>query len=394
MDYWHSAGQTPHYDVLVIGSLVADISCTHAPFESSGDSEPQRGSSNPAVITQCVGGVAHNIALAAHYSGAKVLLASVVADDAAGNFILSELPKKGLTTSAVTRLPLSDGIRTGQYVGNYSADKKLIFGMADVSIMQHSTVSSAALWSTLILESRPRWIIVDTCFPHCVMSTIVTYAREVEAQIVLEPVSNPRAQKLFEEFLPLPKGKIDLVTPSTAELRAMHSGASVHQLIQRPDNETSAFLSRTLDEPLFSIASMAVNLLTFFRAILTTCGEKGCVLAQTLSREDVAQLDGHDRQFVFKPELQEKAIYIRHFPPPRILSGDELVSVNGAGDSLVGALVAGLVQSSDQEDPLSPVLSADLIMRGQEAAAMTLKSPDAVTPDIVQLAQRQTQQKL
>ena len=79
-------------DVLVFGSLASDLICDYDPLNGSNDgTSPAPYTSNPAIIAQSAGGVGYNIALAAKYAGASVLLSSVVADDLAGRFLLDHL---------------------------------------------------------------------------------------------------------------------------------------------------------------------------------------------------------------------------------------------------------------------------------------------------------------
>lgn len=181
----HLTSQPSRYDILVIGSRVVDVSCTHALFSSSTSSVPKQGPSDPAVISQCVGGVAHNTALAAPYLGANVLLCSVVADDAAGSLIREELSKGGLSCEGIIQLPPSLDVWTGQYVGNYDAEKNLIFGMADVGLMEYPSLQDERLWSTLIHSTKTLRVVLDTCFPHSIISYILKYASHVGASVLL-----------------------------------------------------------------------------------------------------------------------------------------------------------------------------------------------------------------
>lgn len=384
------SNQPSQYDVVVIGSLVADISSTHAPFSSSGPSAPKHGSSNPAVITQCVGGVAHNIALAAHYLGANVLLCSVVADDAAGRTIQEELAKAGLSCSGIIQLPTSLDVRTGQYVGNYDDKKNLLFGMADVTIMQHSSLQDERLWSTLIHATKPLRVVLDTCFSHLIMSYIFENASHVGASVLLEPVSVPRAEDLMargSQMLWAAGGHITL-TPNEAELSAMYQAAIEHTHVRPLQKQFRELLKQQLEAPLAALAEQAVSLVSYFRIILTTCGKDGCLLVQKLSDKDVVNFNDEAKQYVFVLGDQLHPVYIRHFPPPTILAGDEIISVNGAGDSLVGAIVAtGLEEIKTPSNTPNRVLGEELIRRVQEAAAITMKSSQAVSPDIKSLRQ-------
>ena len=69
-------------DILVAGSVALDLSCDYA-IPKSGDVSPVLHTSNPAVISQSIGGVGHNVALAAHSvsTHARVRLCSMIGDD-------------------------------------------------------------------------------------------------------------------------------------------------------------------------------------------------------------------------------------------------------------------------------------------------------------------------
>lgn len=67
-------------DVLVAGSIALDLSCDYA-SQKPGDTAPHPHVSNPAAISQSVGGVGHNVALAAHRAGSEVSFCSLIGDD-------------------------------------------------------------------------------------------------------------------------------------------------------------------------------------------------------------------------------------------------------------------------------------------------------------------------
>lgn len=66
---------------------------------------------------------------------------------------------------------------------------------------------------------------------------------------------------------------------------------------------------------------------------------------------------------------------MRLFPPVERLSSHEIVSVNGVGDTFLGTLIAGLTKDK-------PKVIADLVDIAQRASVMTLKSTEAVSPQI------------
>lgn len=83
MSYSAKTGQPPKKtDILVAGAVALDLNCDYA-SKKAGDVAPHAHVSNPARIGQSVGGVGHNVALAAHRASMKnhVKLCSMVGDD-------------------------------------------------------------------------------------------------------------------------------------------------------------------------------------------------------------------------------------------------------------------------------------------------------------------------
>lgn len=70
-------------DILVAGSVAVDLSCDFQPRNPTTGKAPQLETSNPAAINQSIGGVGHNVALAAHRASkdSRVRLCSLVGDD-------------------------------------------------------------------------------------------------------------------------------------------------------------------------------------------------------------------------------------------------------------------------------------------------------------------------
>ncbi|KAH7310977.1 hypothetical protein BKA65DRAFT_558804 [Rhexocercosporidium sp. MPI-PUGE-AT-0058] len=140
-------------DILTISSCAAELGCT---YNAGGDSQlpprPANGSSNPAKISQCAGGTAHNIALAAHYADASITLSSIVADD---------------DLEAAMIQP-----------------KAPIFGMADISLIEHAMFSKRQHRESLITTVAPKWVL-DTCFTPKVASSILECAKKYGAQMFI-----------------------------------------------------------------------------------------------------------------------------------------------------------------------------------------------------------------
>jgi pseudouridylate synthase / pseudouridine kinase len=69
---------------------------------------------------------------------------------------------------------------------------------------------------------------------------------------------------------------------------------------------------------------------------------------------------------------------MRHFPAVSRVPIDDIVSVNGVGDTFLGVLVAGLAQGLE-------ILDERLIELAQRAAILTLKCSEAVAPEVADL---------
>ncbi|QSS61410.1 IdgA domain-containing protein [Histoplasma capsulatum] len=114
---------------------------------------------------QSLGGVGHNVALAANYAGSSVLLCSVVADDLSGRAALSGLKncQSNLQVQGIQVLSLATGSRTSQYVSVNDERKNLMLAMADMAIMEtpEQHLDFDTLWRPLIHSARPSWIVID-----------------------------------------------------------------------------------------------------------------------------------------------------------------------------------------------------------------------------------------
>lgn len=132
------------------------------------------------------------------------------------------------------------------------------------------------------------------------------------------------------------------------------------------------------------LAQMAINLLPFFQNLIVKCGEKGVIIAMRISGSDAresmwkGERSNPLNRYIVAHGIQNKEIVVlKHFPAPSIRK-DEIVSVTGAGDSLVGALAASIVTYPTVfHDPVRLEAS---IRNAQEAAVLSLHSIRAISP--------------
>ena len=127
---------------------------------------------------------------------------------------------------------------------------------------------------------------------------------------------------------------------------------------------------------------MAINLLPFFQHLVIKCGERGVIVVmrgsgQSKWRSERSNIYG--RYIVSNGSGDGDIVVLQHFPA-NDLPPESIVSVTGAGDTLVGSILGSLVQGSRGfEDPESLKM---IVEDAQAAAVLTLKSEYAVSPSL------------
>lgn len=403
--------QVEKADVMVAGSLAIDLSCDFTPFENEQALiAPVPHTSNPAVIGQSLGGVGHNVALAAKYVGSDVLFCSVVADDLSGRAALASLGKEGLSTAGIQVLPSTPGTRTAQYVAINDAKKDLLVAMADMGIVElpEQQLDFEGLWEPLLERTKPAWVVVDANWHPEVLKKWTTIARKHGARVAFEPVSTAKSRRPFGRDATgacaaigpkqvVPNHAISLACPNRLELTSMYAAARETDLFEsqgwwavidamnlsptgsreRLVYVTSAAL---VDE---GIPQQSIQLLPFIPCIITKLGEAGALLTQLLPPGDPRLTDPEYAPYILARTHVSDApfggIYMRLFPPAVNLSPEDVVSVNGAGDTLLGVTVAGLAKKGDA------ARVEDVISVAQEASRRTLTSAGGVSQELVGL---------
>ncbi|EXJ72554.1 serine/threonine protein kinase [Cladophialophora psammophila CBS 110553] len=386
-------------EILVAGSLASDTVCDHRPFKITPDSTtPTLHTSNPSTISQSPGGVGRNVAMAAHLAGARVTLASVVADDPAGASLLDHVENSGLGTTAIRRLSTNDGARTAQYVAVNDTNKDLMVAMADMSIFALPELESPDYWMAKMDESKPKWVVVDANWSPPILSSILKAAKAHQAFVAFEPVSVAKAARLFHKDNSAiinanvaPNHVVSLASPNRLELTAIYNSARNALMFESEqwwNTIDSLGLSGTSSrDRLISVAGhelvehgipqQCIQLLPFIPNLVTKLGHRGCLLACLLRRGDPRLTQPENAPYVLSRNLSHEpeigGLYMRLIPPFVEVEQNEIVSVNGIGDTMLGVIVAGLAKGRTLEEVL-PI--------AQQAAVLSLKSAEAVSPHV------------
>ncbi|OQN99204.1 hypothetical protein B0A48_15053 [Cryoendolithus antarcticus] len=400
-------------NVFVAGTLALDYACDHKPRSGSPSTGLEMHTSNPAQISQSLGGVGHNVARAAHLMGAGVHFCSAVGDDLSGRAALVALTDEGLSSEAVEALAADSGKRTAQYVAVNEQSKDLAVAVADMAILdtprkgEPDTIGTAFdnNWLPRIHSARPSHLVLDANWPPIYLARWLKAGSEIDAHITFEPVSNAKSAIPFQlppksSLLVFPKPTISLITPNATELAAMYTAARAGSFFDRADwwavidalgiPSTGARTAMSLaTSPALAdqgIPQQSVQLLPFFPSICTKLGARGVLVTQILPAGDPRLSSAEYAPYILsrcnndtEDSLGVGGVYMRLFPAIEDVAEEDVVSVNGAGDTFCGVLVAGLAKAKQEgrEGRLE-----EWVDIAQRAAVLTLKSEQAVSPGL------------
>lgn len=266
--------------------------------------------------------------------------------------------------------------------------------MADMGIFTDH--SYPEYWHSTVEAAQPKWLVVDGNWGETDIRSWIQAGRENGSKVAFEPVSADKSRRLFcaPKGLPqlrlFPEPSVHLASPNTYELAAMYSAARENEYLSSPEwfdvidvlgmvgardrfvRLTSAELTDT------GVPVQSVQLLPYIPTILTKLGAKGALLTKLLGKDDPLLRDRDAEEFILArvtgKESPVGGIYMRLFPAAKKV--DNVVSVNGVGDTFLGVLISGLAQGGQVEK---------LVNVAQRGAVLSLKHPGSVSPDLGRL---------
>ena len=135
------------------------------------------------------------------------------------------------------------------------------------------------------------------------------------------------------------------------------------------------------------VAQMIVSLLPIIQHLVIKCGDRGVIVAMRVPNANAGntswaseQSNVFRRYIIGRGEVESgDTVVLQHFPAVPI-GRDEVVSVTGAGDTLVGALCAAITR--DQKLFYNKEKLEAAIRVAQEAAVLSLRSIRAISPSL------------
>lgn len=294
--------------------------------------------------------------------------------------------------------------RTAQYVAINNANKDLALAMADMSILENvpdDVINGLALTVSNASSPQPSVFIADANWSSTALHTWLQAARHPSTTTIFEPVSTAKALRVFpptsssSKTTPFvfPRPLADIITPNTYELTAIHDYALSSSLFDSPEwfavIDALGIPSTGLRVPLAymtnsdlvdqGVPQQAIKLLPFFPTILTKLGPQGVLLTKLLSSNAEELHNDEERKYVLARNMTGNdnagvgGLYVRLFPPERVLPAEEVVSVNGIGDTFCGALAVGLAGAKKVQN---------VVDFAQKAAGLSLRSRESVSPEL------------
>ena len=328
-------------------------------------------------------------------------LCSTVGNDLAGKGAMDELRSLGMDISLI-RVASDNQVRTAQYVAINDTEKNMVLAMSDMSILERASGSCVETIKSTLTTTTPAWFVLDANWDPKTLRSMLNAARLTTARVAFEPVSSAKAARLFtakdhyRDIPVYPSPLVDLASPNTLELLAMNTAAQELELFERRDwfeiidalgipmSGLSAELSRATSPALVSagIPQQCIRLLPFIPCILTKLGADGVLLVRVLPAGDTRLASAASAPYIVARSRTGAhgvgGLMVRLFGAAEVVPHEEVVSVNGVGDTFLGALLGGLVLSK------SPRIE-DFVDVAQKASILTLKSRSAVSPELITL---------
>ncbi|KAH9944309.1 indigoidine synthase A-like protein [Epithele typhae] len=406
--------------LVIVGSAAVDITARADPVGGAANTNKMH-TTTPGVVSLTSGGVGRNVAEASHrilcsypdgYS-TETLLISPIGEDGFAELLVSDSKRLRMRTDGLIQVPKG---RTA--VCNMVLDSagSLTSGVADMDIVRTFEASKII---GILDQHQPSIIAVDANTSDKTLKSLVDYANK-------RNISTPKSTVIFPAIAAalnsadVTRAPVTFATPNVLELAHMYQEACASSLeltshrywwqvidhmglgsqfrneleqlarysaFAEGDTVANGTLAFLVDN---GVAQMAINLLPFFQHLIIKCGERGLITAFRITGEQAqtsawakeASNIAVARQIVSANGVGTSIVVFKHFPPIRV-SDDKIVNVTGAGDSLVGSMLASLSQNPDAFQ--SPEALDKLVSQAQLAAVYTLQSEYAVSPRLSSL---------
>ncbi|XP_029992046.1 pseudouridine-metabolizing bifunctional protein C1861.05 isoform X2 [Sphaeramia orbicularis] len=326
-------------DIVVVGGINVD-------FIAKGKTKTLHfGQTNPGSVCQSFGGVGRNIADCLSRLGHKPLFISAVGTDSHSDAVINYC--KHMNTSGVARLKDQN---TATYCAVITQSGELSLGLGDMDIHQQITEHYVSQFEKQL--SSAALVCLDGNIPVSTINYVCSVAKNHNVNVWYEPTD---ADKACKPFLSEAWKCLSYLSPNLSELCTMN------QTLGLPSPKA---LPSSVDEVLSIAVALSCPLLEHLHCLVVTLGANGVLVC---GEHDAGSVN-------LKPRKQKRKgrLCALHYPALTV-TAEETMNVSGAGDSLAGALITGILQGRDTDS---------CVQMGLLAARLSLASPHPIDPTL------------
>ncbi|XP_060891745.1 uncharacterized protein zgc:136858 [Labrus mixtus] len=337
-------------EIVVIGGINVD-------FIAKGKTESLIfGQTNPGSVCQSFGGVGRNIADSLSRLGCRPLLISATGADSHSDAVFNYC--KHMNISGVARL---EDQSTATYCVVIGESGEMSLGLGDMDIHEQITEQFVSRFEKQI--SSATLVCLDGNIPVTTINYICSVAAKHNINIWYEPTDSEKACK---PFLSDAWKSLSYSSPNLAELFTMNKTLGL---------PTPEVLPSSPDKVLSAAVALSRPLLEHLHCLVVTLGANGVLVC---GEHEAGSVNMQPRK-----QKRRRQLCALHFPAVTV-TAEETVNVSGAGDSLAGALMAGILQQRDTDSCVRMgLLAARLSLISSHPIAPTLTS-HSVDPNKVQ----------
>ncbi|XP_016888510.1 uncharacterized protein LOC103380561 isoform X2 [Cynoglossus semilaevis] len=326
-------------NVVVVGGINVD-------FIAKAKTKTHFGQTNQGSVSQSFGGVGRNVADCLSRLGHRPLLISAVGDDSNGDAVFNHC--KHMNTSGVARL---EEQKTATYCVVIAETGEMSLGLGDMDIHQQITQQYVSQFEKQI--SSATLVCLDGNIPISTIDYVCHLAKKHNVNVWYEPTGTDKACK---PFLSDAWKSLSYSSPNLAELCTMNRTLGI---------QTPEVLPCSVEEMLNFAVTLSLPLLEHIHCLVVTLGANGVLLC---GEQDAGSVNLQPRQH--RRSSQSRHLCAVHYPALSVTAA-ETVNVSGAGDSLAGAMMAGILRHRDTDS---------CVRMGLLAAMMSLASPHPISP--------------
>lgn len=339
-------------EAVIIGGMVLDIHGT-----PSGPANPR--TTTPGKVDYVLGGVARNVAECMSKLGTRPFMISAVGVDMAGNLLLEHWKSAKLSTRGIRR---QKDISTAVACNIIDINGEVAAGVASVESIERFLTPEWILQFKYNISSAPV-LMVDANLDPLALVASCRLAAESNVPVWFEPVSFAKSRRIapIREY-------VTFASPNEDELIAMANALSSREVFHRIKNEAAG--NKYSVDYLFQMLKPAICVLLEkgIKVVIVTLGPDGVFFCTKGESSFLKAGLGKTKHHIHGSQLHKlvaSTCPLKCFPGSSHFFAVHLpslpasvVRLTGAGDCLVGGMLASLCNGLDALQSLAVGVAA------------------------------------